>query len=146
MNDGRDTIAIAVAAETEAAATSADIDLIPMATSPVLTQRPFDPRLIFALAMALLPLAGRAQINTEPPGTEPPAPPGINLFGDDLVRNVDSKARLPPEQAAQIPDSLQQILVFNGGEQLRGKLISLDGAEVRWSRPDIAGVCRFARR
>lgn len=72
--------------------------------------------------------------------------PAIDLFGDGLLRPVAAPqaAGLDDPDAATAKSELRpHTMVFRGGGELRGKLLSIEGAVVTWQIPETSSPIRF---
>jgi hypothetical protein len=84
------------------------------------------------------------------------APPGTNLFGDEIVRKIETPpgkrfGDVPPpsdDEAKAVQAKAvgyTQVLIFQNERQLRGEIVSLSKDEVVWRRPDASAPIRFPR-
>jgi hypothetical protein len=78
-----------------------------------------------------------------------PAPVHTNLFGDDMVVKADAHLNGGPAAGSPMERNgglagYEHSIVFVGGGELRGHLVSLDQESVVWQRPDFSAPCRFA--
>ena len=77
--------------------------------------------------------------------------PTANLFGDEFVKTFDIRAgglvmenNNPGKPPAKI-EGWENLLLFQNGRQIRGRLISLGQDEIVWSRPDFSEPLHLRR-
>ncbi len=78
-----------------------------------------------------------------------PAPVHTDLFGDEMVVPADAHLNGGPAEGSPLdrnnsPAGYEQAIIFAGGGELRGHLVSFDESGVVWQRPDFSKPCHFA--
>ena len=107
--------------------------------------------LLLAVATATpaqTPLGADVEIfGDDPAPVSAPAPDLIRPAANLLMGLFGARRRAatPAEPKNATVPGMEQLIVFQDGRQMRGKLLEIAGKEVVWSRPDISQPLRFGR-